>query len=1015
MNGLNVQCDRMAVTGTHWDFTPDIYYSDSDNRQVVRNIINNKYDLYIVSESTALRVGPQLQKVLAQNVASGAGIWFNNSTPQAIFNLKKSGTGFATYKKGKVLRTNSGEEFEFITPKVSCETERLNRLASLACKLYQLTGQKQLIKDFAVDAKSNTLTFSSPGGYNFISTIKNIKDETVITLKGKTTNNKTLVKFAKFVCSGKYFASLHLVDKAGNTIDYSNTSFDVSGVNITILPEKKSYTGRTVAKFNVILSNLGANKTLTWQICDWTGRILDSAKIAAKEKMNLAIPIDAIETNYANLKLIVKDNNTTIAFVDFPFVCRDRDRKRQTSDFTLTNWDASFPTRNYAAQMEAIGMDNGIRIGSGVMEKFAVGLSSGGRDRAWPHMGPRIKPENGVRVPSLADPKVWNKIEKTIRSYDKEEYHYGLTFAGIVDEAGLSSRMWKIDTEEVDCHPLNVAAYRKAMEAKFKTIAAFNKMCSTNYSSFNDLKPIVTTQARSRKNFAEFILWRNFNTDTWISKIRRIRTIMDETDPNYPLCLYNSFGPRALDGTDYWKLLTKTGLGFSLEYTSLVRPGRDMPLYDFDEVYRSFRPDMRVWGFVGYVWSDLLANFQPWWLALHRYGGLGYFSMTACDAGTLITLPDCELTLEADALRKGVIDSGLLAGFGKLCLDYQWAPRDIAVLWSHPSLMVAWCKGTEQGNDVLDKNSSYFNWQYARHGIRYLLEDLLYQYDFVPHEKLGQLQGKKLLILPYAIALSDSDIKNITSFIAKGGTVIADTMPGLYTEIGVPRVSNPLLKLKNNPKFIVLNKQFNHKDAAFRALLANTLKKVKVNPIVSSPQVPKYIGREAMHFKDNNMHVFAIIRNPDRATDKIKQTFQFPVTGHLYDLRNGKYLGKTNKVDYQLLPSFTALFGIYPYMVKDLQVVMPKQVAGGKNLVCDIEVIPSNGKAGRHLFHVEVIPPNGKVRRRIFTRNLSAPNGKAKLVFRMAENDMPGNWKVQVKDIMTGKVVEKQFKLTNLD
>ena len=70
MQGLNVQCDRMAVTGTHWDFTPDIYYSDSDNRQVMRNILNNKYDLYIVSESTALRLGSELQKVLTKNVAS---------------------------------------------------------------------------------------------------------------------------------------------------------------------------------------------------------------------------------------------------------------------------------------------------------------------------------------------------------------------------------------------------------------------------------------------------------------------------------------------------------------------------------------------------------------------------------------------------------------------------------------------------------------------------------------------------------------------------------------------------------------------------------------------------------------------------------------------------------------------------------------------------------------------------------------------------------------------------------
>ena len=1013
MKGLNVQCDRMAVTGTHWDFTPDIYFSDGDNRAVMKNIMNNKYDLYMVSESTALRLGPELQKILKKNVESGAGIWFNNSTPQPLFGLKTAGEGRAALGKGRILRTASGEEFEFIKPEPSCETERLSRLGDVMRMLYQTAGKKELIREFKRDAAAGKIFFTAPAGMKYVCTVMDINGKVTANIKGVTSAGKNGIAYTGAGCAGKYFARLRLTGADGRTLDYSSISFTEKGVTITVVPEKKSYTGRGTAGFDIKLGSLSGKVLLKWQICDWSGRILDRGSVDAAPRVHLDIPIDAIETNYAELRLQVFENGKLAAFTKYPFVCRDRDRKRQTADFTMTNWDSSFPTRNYAAQMEYIGMDNGIRPGSGFMNKFAAGFSSGGDDRAWPHMGPRIKPENGVRQPSLADPVLWNKIEKNVRRLDRKEYHYGLTFAGIVDEAGLSSRMWKIDTEEVDCHPLNVQAYRKAMEKKYGTIAAFNAMCGTNYSSFAELGPIFTTKARSRKNFAEFIEWRNYNTDHWISKIRRLRTIMDETDPELPLCLYNSFGPRALDGTDYWKLLTKTGIGFSLEYTSLVRPGRDMPLYDFDEVFRSFRPDMRVWGFIGYAWSYELARFQPWWLALHRYGGLGYFSMTACDAGTLLTLPDCELTQEADALRKGAVDTGLLSGFGKLFLDYQWAPRDIAVLWSHPSLMVSWCLGTEQGCDVLDAGSSYRRWQYARHCVRYLLEELLYQYDFVPPEKLGDLKGRKLLILPYSIALSDKDVENIRKFISAGGTVIADTMPGTYSEIGVPRGRSPFADLKNDPRFIVTGREFNDRDAACRASFAELLKKAGVMPVVSSPQVPRVSGREAMHFVDKNMHIFAVIRNPHRASDKTVQTFKFPVSGHIYDLRSGKYLGSGNQVKQLVMPADTALFGVYPYQVKELTLDVPGTVRGGKDLVCNITAVPSKGKAGRHLFHVEVVPPDGRVRRRIFTRNLSAPDGSAKLVFRMACNDQPGVWKVRATDIMTGKKAEKTFKLTH--
>jgi hypothetical protein len=42
-------------------------------------------------------------------------------------------------------------------------------------------------------------------------------------------------------------------------------------------------------------------------------------------------------------------------------------------------------------------------------------------------------------------------------------------------------------------------------------------------------------------------------------------------------------------------------------------------------------------------------------------------------------------------------------------------------------------------------------------------------------------------------------------------------------------------------------------------------------------------------------------------------------------------------------------------------------------------------------------------------RNIDSVNGKAKLAFRIAENDRPGNWKIRVTDTLTGVRTESAF------
>jgi hypothetical protein len=554
------------------------------------------------------------------------------------------------------------------------------------------------------------------------------------------------------------------------------------------------------------------------------------------------------------------------------------------------------------------------------------------------------------------------------------------------------------------------------MQEKYGTIDRFNQQCSTNYKSFDELNIVLTKDIRKKTNFAEFVEWRNHTVDKWINAIKVIKDVSRSVDENAPaVSLYNSFGPMAVSGNDYWKLLTKAGLDHSQEYTSMVYLGRN-PLYNFGELYRSFRPDMRVWGFIGYYGGKARKDYVPWWFALHRFGGFTWFAeISGSVSGRWLNLLDpvtLELNIDAKQLMDSLKDSALTEGMGKVFFEYDWKKRDVAILYSQSSLLVSWCRGKEIRNSELLKGTPYADYHYTRDCLRYMLENLLYQYDFVAPEQIskGALDSYKVLILPHVCALSDSRAKIIKDFIKKGGVVIADIMPGKYDELGAPREESPFMALKGSGKLVLFNKNFDDKNPQQSKRMFELLQKAGASPIMATENVWETPGREAMHFVNGKMNVYAVSRHPLLSSDKKTQKFTFPTKGHLYDVRAGKYLGETNQVTCAVPSAGTKVYGHYPYKVTGIAVDVPAKVKAGKDLNADISIKASSGAVGHHVFHIAVISPAGKARW-FMKRNVGAPDGKYKLSFRMAQNDAKGKWTLSVKDIMSGTVVKKYFEL----
>jgi len=821
---------------------------------------------------------------------------------------------------------------------------------------------------------------------------------------------RSAIALPELTLSGYHALALWLKDHTGAVLDYSACTVQHLGPRIAELASAREfYTGTEPGDFTAALVDADESMVLTWRLEDFSGRILKSGRAPAAETVRFTVPLTSVYTNLARVWVCLRAGETERDARRFAVYLPDRDGPRLLNDFNVTVWPEGCTNPDAAPfinrSLEAIGIRAKNQTYHELCLNDGLGTTTNlGCGEFWAS----VPKTPQVRKPSLRDPEILRKITDRVKARARYDRKYGPFSVQVVDEPESSPRHAFV---ELDAHPKSLDVYRERMRAKYGTIERFNQRCSTRHASFDEIGLVSTEQARQRTDFAEFIEWRNYMVDTWVEAFRLVADTYHAENPGTPISMENSFGQRALNGNDYWKLLTRAGFGFANEYTDAIS---NDPVRSFAELYRSFRPDMRVWGFIGYGFSKDSAQFKPWWFALHRFGGFSYFATAGERPGqgtwNLVSLPGFGLTRKGRILKEGGM-SELRSGLGKVFLEFEWHKRDIAVLYSQPSMLVAWCRGTETRDAELVKGSPYHDFFHSRHAVARMLEELLFQYDFVSPEQIadGKLDSYKVLVLPHIKAMSDACVQKVTEFANRGGTVVTDIVPAKYDELGTPR-RRPPLPSANGTTFIRFAATFDDKDGPSRRRMMALLDRAGVQPVLRCEGVVSTYGREAMHFVRGDLNVFAVIRDHRRGTDTREQEFIFPREGHLYDLRRGEYLGATDRVTSAIPNAGTEVYGQYPYAVTGLAIESPPTVQGGTDLLANISVETSTGTAGHHVFHVEVIPPRGEVRW-LMKRNLPAPEGKLKFRFRMAENDPRGTWTLRVTDVMSGKQATQKFDL----
>ncbi len=146
------------------------------------------------------------------------------------------------------------------------------------------------------------------------------------------------------------------------------------------------------------------------------------------------------------------------------------------------------------------------------------------------------------------------------------------------------------------------------------------------------------------------------------------------------------------------------------------------------------------------------------------------------------------------------------------------------------------------------------------------------------------------------------------------------------------------------------------------------------------------------------------VKDRDKYTKPVK--IEFPWKAHIYDVRTKEYYGYTDKIDTTLTPGVGKLYALLPFQVKNLKIETDKKVYHpGDEVKYEIKSGSLNS-----VIRIEVIGPEGRIKD-CYSRNLLCKDGKTKGKFILGLNARAGNYKIRIKEVISGKEKEIVFKV----
>lgn len=864
--------------------------------------------------------------------------------------------------------------------------------------------------------------------------------------------------------SGPAMYSAILTNENGQIFDFVSCLSDVKSDAriVEVRPEKDYFLQDEPIRVTVEAAGDVAGMKIEGILTDIHGRETARALVDAQEGINtLSLTMrDHLSTfNWVHARLLEGETERDTARW---YVLVPASREAFLEDFQVGTWASTgyHPAYLHDAMLQAMkraGITEGLEGRNAYLPTLAAGLwpvsTAYGRAPGFS----RFKGPETVREPCLSDPGIRQKMAEVCEDVAREERGFSPIFGYLRDETSLVPGGLDLDT----CSsPHCQARYRQWLQERYESLAELNAEWRTGYKSWDELGFVDYRQAREDGNLAPWLMYRRFMDWVWSDAVKWCSQNARKADPTAMLALANSFGLNPFSGRDYWLLADAND--YTMEYP--YEAWSSSPVSYHFEAVRSFAGDKVHHPWIGYRHQEEAINFEPWWCALHGASGVeiyGCMSLFAGNSSWAQVFPTMQLTKRGKMFADLV--TPLKRGIGKALMTAKRPQPAIAILWSQPSMYVA-CGLSGEGRNPRStaKGRTYHQYFHSRLAFRQACIASGRQFDYVCEEqiKAGVLDQFQCLVLPASFAIGPEVCGKLAEFVERGGRLIADQGAGLTNEVGARYDdAGPVCELFGIKR---LNGKLGYEDAVITydfpvsgevqisaagheklAQVAGAPAYEDGSPMIvaskrgkgetmflnfAAADVPSLRavfdelpvlalvtadgGRhrptayEIVRLDRGDIHYYGVLRDYRIKEEHgpVEVVLRQPDERHLYDVRSGEYLGKTDHIALDLAPGRAALYASVGYEVKGISVSGPRRARPGEACPLRLKIL-ADKQPGDHVLHIEVTDPTGR-RAEAYCQNLVTRSGQADLEIPFAPNNLAGKWTIRAQDIASGKATE---------
>ncbi len=571
------------------------------------------------------------------------------------------------------------------------------------------------------------------------------------------------------------------------------------------------------------------------------------------------------------------------------------------------------------------------------------------------------------RQPCLHDEAMWAKEEPAIRDTVRRYLKASPLVLGLGDEM-------QIGDKEACFSPPTLAAYRRDLQGRYRTVAELNRVWQTDFRDWEQVVPWRLEQARRRPdNLAPWLDFREFMTRTFTDTVAKMQGWVKEEAPNVPA-----------GGINPW----------DESWTTCIALSKLFPVLEYGQIYPRAHDRGRCWfqnpRLIG-MWSgygrprDQVE--REGWL-LPTYGGtlmcwygvgreLGYGTLT----GTL------NLGDRAKWIRD--LNRELTSGVGKLLIDCRPVPERVAIVHSYRSRFAYTAlRAAEQPERVAlgwDQEYNELEEQFVR-----LLRRLRVPYRFVDEDQLeaGVLADCGLVIAPHALALSERAVARLKEAAGRCPVVVT-ALTGRYDEVGRRRTESGTALIAGQAV-----------DWPVQPLPVSDDSLARLRAIVAGAGVPSFEQAVTgnidfvVHRRLVEADVLVVFGHGE-----LKVAWPTPV--RLYDARRHREVGSGTSftITQERSPAVLVLSPTAPAAPGVTATAAPGAVSW-----------QVTGGGATTVARVQVIGPDG-VERPWYCRNVLLAGPPAQGQFVPALNDPAGAWLVRATDVLSGAVAEARVEV----